>query len=130
MANYYASARSNYFKVKDVEAFKSWVDSVPSLGLWRSDEMFALYSEGEAGWPAWYLDDDGDELYFEVTDVAEFLTEDSIAVFMESGAEKLRYITGYAVAVNHKGETVQIGLGDIYELARAKFGIEPTVAEY
>ena len=132
MANYYASARSNYFKVKDAEAFKAWVGSTPNLGLWEKDGMFALYSTcpDSGGWPSWYLDDDGDELYFEVTDVAEFLTEDSIAVFMESGAEKLRYITGYAVAVNHKGETVQIGLGDIYELARAKFGIEPTVAEY
>ena len=28
MANYYATARSNYFKVKDLEAFREWCRSL------------------------------------------------------------------------------------------------------
>ena len=28
MANYYATARSSYFKVKDMEAFKNWCRSL------------------------------------------------------------------------------------------------------
>ena len=38
MANYVATARSNYFKVKDPEAFKSWVANCPNTGLMSKDD--------------------------------------------------------------------------------------------
>jgi hypothetical protein len=37
---------------------------------------------------------------------------------MESGAEKLRFIGGLAVAVNNRGEQVGVSLEDIYERAK------------
>ena len=132
MANYYATARSNYFKVKDAEAFKKWVDSVPGLGRWEKDGTFALFGDNEDsnGWPGVYMDEDGHEVVFNGIDVADFLTEDSVAIFMEAGAEKMRYITGHAVAVNHEGDVVYVNISEIYELAKEKFGITPTLAEY
>ena len=33
MANYYATARSNYFRVKDSIAFERWVNSIDGLGI-------------------------------------------------------------------------------------------------
>jgi molybdopterin biosynthesis enzyme len=46
------------------------------------------------------------------------LHDEDVAVLMEAGAEKLRYVSGWAVAVNSKGDLVEIGLSDIYEKAK------------
>jgi hypothetical protein len=48
---------------------------------------------------------------------------------MGAGAEKLRYINGWAEAYNNKGEKRAITLGDIYKLAE-ELGSEITRAEY
>jgi hypothetical protein len=48
---------------------------------------------------------------------------------MGAGAEKLRYINGWAEAYNNKGEKRVINLGDIYKLAE-ELGSEITRAEY
>jgi hypothetical protein len=52
---------------------------------------------------------------------------------MEIGAEKLRYLTGVAIAVNHKGRVVQLTLSDIYCKAARAFRVaesEITQAAY
>lgn len=41
-----------------------------------------------------------------------------VAVFMSAGAEKLRYITGMAVAISQRGEVRRVSLDDIYEARR------------
>ncbi len=133
MSNYYGSARSNYFKVKDVAAFKAWVDSLACVKIWeRQDGTFGIYSEcKDSGcWPSTKSTGDEDiEIDLE-EELAEHLQDGEVAILMQAGAEKLRYIGGYAVAVNHLGETVSVHLHDIYDLAKAKFGAEPTRAEY
>ena len=48
---------------------------------------------------------------------------------MEAGAEKLRYISGFAFAFNNKGEEITIRLSDIYERAK-DLGTNITAAEY
>jgi len=52
-----------------------------------------------------------------------------VAIMMEAGAEKCRYINAYALAVNSKGETKEISLDQIYELAQP-LGEHITRAEY
>ncbi|HTE91774.1 MAG TPA: hypothetical protein VK639_22680 [Terriglobales bacterium] len=47
----------------------------------------------------------------------------------EAGAEKCRYVTGWALAVNSKGETRRVSLQDIYDLA-GQIGEHVTKAEY
>ncbi len=37
---------------------------------------------------------------------------------MEAGAEKLSYVTGFALALNSRRNKVTLSLGDIYEMAR------------
>jgi hypothetical protein len=61
--------------------------------------------------------------------VAAHPREGSVAVFFEVGAEGLRYLTGYAVAVNSAGRMVRVDLNDIFRLAES-LGDELTAAEY
>jgi hypothetical protein len=136
MANYYGAARSNYFAVKDETAFRASlpmhltvVTNKPEPG---EPQRFALLSDEPdgGGWPASVYDEDTDD-YVDI-DVAVFVSEHladgEVAVFMEAGAEKLRYIVGHAVAINGAGETRTVNLNDIYELAR-ELGPNVTEAE-
>ena len=62
-------------------------------------------------------------------DLTKHLEENEVAIMIECGAEKLRYITGVAYAINSKGETSTINLNDIYEEANL-LGNNITAAEY
>jgi len=42
---------------------------------------------------------------------------------MEIGAEKLRYLTGVAIAVKHNGRVVEVTLSDIYRKAARAFRV-------
>lgn len=91
-----------------------------------------LLSEGEfGGWPSLRDGDETDEE--EEIDVfqgvAAHLQEGSVAIFIEVGAEKLRYLTGHAIAVNSKGQTAEVRLSEIYDLAKV-LGDEVTEAEW
>ncbi len=133
MADWHGSARTNYFRVKDRAKFEECINGIEGLEVIEDgDGRVGLLSEGEfGGWPNGVYDEETDEL--EEIDLCEIvsghLQDGSVAVFMEVGAEKLRYLTGVAVAINLKGESKVIQLGDIYELAK-QLGDEVTLAEY
>lgn len=129
MANYYEKARTNYFKVKDSVAFNSFVslfngeiEPVPH----EADGTIALLFSEESGVPSSYYDHEAEdwvEIDF-VNELAKHLTDDSIAVIEAVGSEKMRYLTGYAVAVNSQGYRLDINLSDIYGRARDFFGVK------
>lgn len=127
MANYYASARSNYFRVKDRAAFDAAIARLADLTIveGRDDNAgrVALLCDGgdQGGWPGWTMDEtgEGEDTEVDVPElVAEHLDEGEVAVFMEAGAEKLRYVCGYATAINSAGERRDVSLDSIYELAK------------
>jgi len=136
MANWYGTARSNYFRVKDAEAFVQWAER-RSLGVLKTErgaDIFAIHSgdsTGDGSWPSYDMDEDTEiDL---VRELAEHLPKRQVAVLMEIGAEKLRYLTGVAIAVNHKGRVVQLTLSDIYCKAARAFRVaesEITQAAY
>lgn len=152
MANYYASARSNYFAVKDYDKFMAWVNTLPDVGVWKQElssaqdlvddapPRFALYDNGfdACGWPTFRwseLEDEHgvplDDQDFDILEeLAPHLADGEVAVLMEVGAETLRYLTGYAIAVNSKGEKLGISLDDIYEIVRRAWGATPTKASW
>ena len=150
MANFYGAARSNYFEVKNPQAFLAWVETVSGLGCWKADpapiqseeseaekqrrnRIFKVYStDGDTGcWPSTIEDDNGDFVDFDlVTDMAPHLADGQVAVLMESGAEKLRYVCGNAVAFTNEGKVVQVNLDDIYKKATEAFGVSPGPATY
>jgi hypothetical protein len=142
MANYYATARSNYFAVKDEKAFREWTallgltilepthhdkvaDGIRRFGIAPGN------GDDSGGWPTSIYHENTDEC--EDIDVSELLAahlaNDEVAVLLEVGNEKLRYVSGSAVAVNNKGKFVLMELNDIYHKAR-RLGKNITMAEY
>jgi hypothetical protein len=135
MANYYENARTNYFKVKDEAKFNEFLCSLSGLDSYKDKEgRHAIFFDYESGVPSSRFNEktkDYDEVDF-LGELSNHLTDDSVAIVMGAGAEKLRYINGYAEAINSKGERVGINISDIYDLAKQKFGkdAEVTPAQY
>lgn len=133
MANWYGTSRSNYFRVKDDAAFKAWVESAPdSIRASAGDaqdgqgDMWAIFSETEYGdWPSTRYDEEkDDEIEWDImAELAPHLADGEVAVLMSIGAEKERYVTGWAGAVNSEGKQVGVNLNDVYALAAKEFGV-------
>jgi hypothetical protein len=127
MANYYEKARTNYFKVKDPTEFQKFIDKFNGIELVVEETKggYALLFDEDTGIPVCYYDEDGNDVEVDFADeVAQHLTDDSIAVFEAVGSEKYRYLSGYAIAVNSKGKRVDINISEIYQRAKAEFGVE------
>lgn len=133
MANYYAAARSNHFRVNNVEGLKEILPGGVELheASQHSDQVCLIVTcPDQAGWPFWDHDSDEDDAEIHwVALISPFLLDDEVVIMMEAGAEKLRYISGFAFAFNNKGEEITIRLSDIYERAK-DLGTNITAAEY
>ena len=138
MANYYSSARTNYFRVKDVDAFNKWIKQFSGLETIVHETEGTIGVLFEDGVPRLRLETekfaDGSEHDVDVEvdfmeELALHLADNEVAILQEAGAEKLRYINGYAIAVNNKGERRQISIDKIYDLAK-ELGSNITRAEY
>lgn len=141
MANYYGQSRTNYFAVKDAEKFLAEVEGWGVEVITQKQEDGTLLygfldsddNGGGLSWTRYYEDADG-EYQEEERDWIEWLgthlADGHVAVLMEVGSEKYRYLNGITFAVNNKGETLRISLDDIYELAKNKLGEHVTTATY
>lgn len=140
MANYTGAARSNYFEVRDEECFLAWVATLPGVVAETKrnkdgEERFALLcADGDCGgWPSFRSRDDGldDEEIDLPAELSGYLADGSVAVLEEAGSEKLRYVVGYAIAVNHEGEVLSVDIQDIYRLVEdAGWGSDVSRAAY
>ena len=77
---------------------------------------------------------EGEEIESEVEidfmeELGLYLADEEVAVLQECGSENLRYVNGYAIAVNNKGERREISINKIYDLAK-ELGSKITRAEY
>lgn len=131
MANPYAAARTNYVKFDDFEALKSALSPFP-LEVVEKNSKHALLVRDYEGWPGFGIDEEDVEHEFSFEEhVCPHLAEGEVLVAMEAGHEKLRYVWGRATAYIKSGDAVSVSLDDIYDLAKAKFGIESiTEASY
>jgi hypothetical protein len=132
MADYHATTRSNYFRVKDATAFKQWCDNL-NLEVWPhtmtnhpSDTFYAISADtGDcSGWPTFRWDDEIQE-HLEIdlaAELADWLDSRDVAILLEAGAEALRYVNGFATAVHPNGRTHSLSLDDIYHRAADAFG--------
>lgn len=137
MANYEGHARSNYVKLdpKKMDAL-GYLFPI-SFHTREEDGRTCIMSDDEFGTPGCELFDDADLWHALETltgddkwsggDRVEFLDvvhhafaddpEDGLFVWMEVGFEKLRYLTGFATAIDETGEVVnQVSLSDIYDM--------------
>ncbi len=123
MAQYVCAARTNYFAVRDMAAFQAAMApfDVEIVRDTHNPGLVAVLSSDPdgGGWPSYRIDEDTDEpIYIDFVElIAEHLADDHVAVLIEAGAEKLAYVGGYAVAVNHAGEIRTVSLDDIYSVA-------------
>ncbi len=106
MATWCGSSRSNYFTVKDTEAFRVWADQL-GIDAWEGDGLglsgrFAIAVGDGSGWPSTRYSHDGDDIDL-TAELATDLVDAAVAIIMETGAEKLRYLTGWAQAINSRG---------------------------
>jgi len=151
MANYYGSGRSNYVAVTDLEKVKKLASLYGCEVSESSDDpsLICLLSNTEEGdTRSWVFVSDeeipiikevfpklkvSDEDNFELPDfmksMSKYLKNGHVFIWMSCGQEKLRYLNGYACAINNKGRRKQISIYDIYKLAKP-LGKHITAAEY
>jgi hypothetical protein len=132
MATYTCLFRSNYFRVKDAEAFKTFMGAVGLRLLTGKDGTFGFVDDEGGGMPTIRYneaEDDHEDIEF-VALLAPHLADDQVCVMMEAGWEASRYANGYSVAVNAKGERIDVGIEEIYGKVKAKWGVQPTEASY
>ena len=130
MANYIATARSNYFLVKSLTQFMQSLPDGITVHVREIDARVAVFADTDDGsWPACFDDDDGEPAGVDIVQyVADHLVDDEVAVFFEIGAEKMRYLVGIAECVNNKNERRYLSLPDIYKVA-TELGPNVTLAE-
>jgi hypothetical protein len=133
MADYNCVSRTNYFRVRDTAAFAAWVQR-RGLAIHTSDKHpghFAL-APGDDYYGAFPNRDAESEKEIDFLDeLSGHLHQQSVAVILEAGAEKLRYIIGHAAAVDSQGRRIELFLDDIYDFARQAFPeADLTRAEY
>jgi hypothetical protein len=137
MANWYGAARSNYVKIKDINGLKKALEPFNINVNEDKGDGFVCFLCGDSSdgaWPSYSEDDEGNELEFSFAKyVVPYMAPDQVLITMEAGAEKLRYITGYAEAYHSDGRMVGLSLCDIYALARNEFSMSQgdiSYAEY
>jgi len=123
MANYYGKVRTNYFAVKDPEAFREDIMNYPVEMISQEQDgqvLFGFLDTDEGGLPNTTYNEETDEDIEIVWEdlFIKHLADDWVAIIMEVGSEKHRYFQGFASAYNNKGESKHISLEDIYDVAK------------
>ena len=113
------SSTSNWFKVKDEEKFEEFMNGTTNPNYESKDGFVQIFDDG-AGTGLPMCEDDSEF----IPALAAHLVEGQVAVLQEAGfPNRGRGVFGAAVAVNHRGEWVNLTLEDIYAKAEEKFKI-------
>ena len=117
MANYVSITRTNYFHVKDAEAFRAFIDNVSGddLKLWdekddKGDTVFAFGCEGFIY--GVQNEDENDDYDLFIKNLQEYIADNDAVILTSAGHEKLRYVTGY-VAVITGSDIQHVNINDI-----------------
>ena len=128
MANYCCATRTNYFRVKNPDEFRSFMrkvlcsedkidvwekrgaDGVTRFGFGCYGEILGLGIGPQTEESYDYYDDFSLEDF--VNGLSELVAKDDAIIIMESGNEKLRYVTGYAIVITSGGSD-SIDIGDV-----------------
>lgn len=132
MSNHTSFARSNYFAVRDEEAFRAYCErygfTVIEDTLEGDERVFGFTSDDGEGIPIIHTDKQSGEQRDcdPIAELAGHVAPGDVAVVYEIGHTQTAVLTGYAYAVNSEGATASVGLEDIYEAARKLGTREPT----
>ncbi len=100
--------RSNYFAVKDAPEFSEFCDRWEFEAIQNSENLHGFLRVED-------MFSEEDEL---LSELADLLAADNVAVVMQVNHDKMRWLDGMAWAVNSRHERQTVALSDIYELAR------------
>jgi len=136
MADYIGYAHSNFFAVVDEAAFDLFCakwglskigNAATGVGFNPDDAVWedhSLPAAPRASWRAAHEETDEDGYIADdydgpdlLDDLAPLLADDSVAVVMDVGHEKVVYVGGSATAINNRGERESISLEDIFDRA-------------
>lgn len=114
MANYESVTRGNYFHVKNEDAFSKFMDTVSGddMHCWsdKDEDGNTVYAFGCYG--SIYGVPNGDEnndFDLFLSKLQKHIAPEDAVILMESGHEKIRYVTGYATIITScKIETISI----------------------
>ena len=97
MANYYGTTRTNYVAVKDASEFKKFLEDIDCEVVER-DGKFAIRggSEGEIDFCPYEVD--------LLDTIHEHLQDGEVLVIQHVGAEKMRYLCAWSLAIHSSGE--------------------------
>lgn len=143
MANYVCTVRTNYFHVKDEEAFRKLVKGIVSdygIELFEKNDsdgrkLFGFESYGSLNGIRKDNAEDNDEYDAEdvlYQELQSCVAEDNAIIILTAGNEKLHYVAGDAVCITHD----KIEYLDLTRLAMAKAAemlndpLYSTVCEY
>ena len=110
MANYYAASRTSYVKVKDEDVFGDWADTIPDCEVITKNDKehgtlygFLFGVSGDSGGlpTVRYADDDDYDLDI-LEEIQGHIADGWAITFVEAGAEKLRYLNGWAAVVTSR----------------------------
>ena len=120
MGNYVGTARSNHFKVKDIPKFTDFCDTFGATVEPSHNHKGKICIIFEEEIPSEvYNHEDGEGVELDIMqEISKHLVKGEVAILMESGHEKKRYCSGYAMAVNSAGEYRDIGIDAIYDMAK------------
>lgn len=139
MADWTGHARSNYFRVKNVDAFIAFINSIPGVAFWTKEmngTYFAIFADttGHGGWPDTRdVEDQDDNCYGMESladDLVQYLAENEVAILMEIGNEKLCYLTFRSTAVTWDGRRIDLDSEEIYDRVANEFNIIPTTVNF
>jgi hypothetical protein len=119
MANNYATTRSNYVELKKghENAFKENAEKA-GFTVREMGKTFALFVDNDdyGCIPSVYSSDDfdieGDDINWK-KDFADHLVPGEVLHLMESGAEKLRYVTGISMFIRSNGKVDYVNIANV-----------------
>jgi hypothetical protein len=133
MANYYGQARTNYFRVKDAEAFIAEMSKLPVEVITHEDKeagdtfygfMDSNQDGGGLSWTYWDDETDEDTEINWIDILQRHVAPGWSAILMEVGSEKYRYFNAYALVVTESGYK-QLNLEDLAgDIARDELGAD------
>lgn len=112
MANYECTVRTNYFHVKDEEAFRKLMEGIVSeygIELFEKNDPEGEKLFGFGSFSSLYGickdsaedDDEYDEKEVLYQKLQSCVAEDDAVIILTAGNEHLRYVTGDAVCITH-----------------------------
>lgn len=128
MNNYRQKARTNYVKIKDIEALKASLNPFGCTLKNRkgSEEVSCILGNDRLGFSVCIEKDNSEfECFSFEKYVMPFVEEGEVLVAMMAGHQDNYYITGEAMALVRHADTVErvsLILPDIYAIAAMKFG--------